>query len=89
MAQPELVIRGARVVDGSGGPAFQADVEVRDGRIASVGRGAAGRRELDARGRVLAPGFVDTHTHDDAALLRHPGMEFKLAQGCTMYTSTS
>jgi N-acyl-D-amino-acid deacylase len=79
----DLVLRGARVLDGSGAPAFEADVEIRGDRIERVGSARAGRREIDARGLVLAPGFVDTHTHDDGALLAYPGMEFKLAQGCT------
>ncbi len=83
MPGPDLVIRNARILDGSGGPAREGDVEIREGRIHSVGSASAGGRELDAAGQVLAPGFVDTHTHDDAALLRYPGMEFKLAQGCT------
>lgn len=82
----DLVFRQAMVIDGSGEPGFVADVSVEGDRIAAVGDvGAvgAGAVEIDAAGRVLAPGFVDVHTHDDGALLRHPGMEFKLAQGCT------
>ncbi|MDB5480303.1 MAG: D-amino acid aminohydrolase [Caulobacteraceae bacterium] len=62
----DLVIRGGRVVDGSGGVAFEADVAVKDGRIAAVGHiGAAGAEEIDARGRLVTPGFVDIHTHYD------------------------
>jgi N-acyl-D-amino-acid deacylase len=86
MAQLDLAIRGALVLDGTGAPAFLADVGVRGARIEAVGAlpgGAAARREIDARGLVLAPGFVDVHTHDDGALLAHPGMEFKLSQGVT------
>ena len=49
---------------------------VKDGHIATVGSGAAkGAREIDARGKTLCPGFVDTHAHDDGALLRYPGMK--------------
>ncbi|MBV8858520.1 MAG: D-aminoacylase [Acidobacteria bacterium] len=61
----DLVITNARVVDGSGNPWFRADVGIKGGRIARVGRVAAseGRRAIDARGRVLAPGFIDVHTH--------------------------
>jgi N-acyl-D-amino-acid deacylase len=85
MARLDLAIRGARVLDGSGAAAFEADVGVRGARIEALGSlpadGAA--RELDASGLVLAPGFVDAHTHDDGALLAHPGMEFKLSQGVT------
>ena len=83
MTGADLVIRNAHILDGSGAPAFEGDVAVRDGRICRLGSGGQAREEIDAAGLVLAPGFVDTHTHDDAALLRHPGMEFKLAQGCT------
>ncbi len=62
----DLVIRNARVVDGSGGAAFSADVAVRNGMISGVGEVAGqGRREIDARGQVLAPGFIDIHTHYD------------------------
>ncbi|HEX8502768.1 MAG TPA: D-aminoacylase [Pyrinomonadaceae bacterium] len=61
----DLVITNARVVDGSGNPWFRADVAVSGGLIARVGRVAPseGRRVIDARGRVLAPGFIDVHAH--------------------------
>ena len=62
----DLVIRGGEVADGSGGALRQADVAVRDGKIAVVGRVAArGREEIDARGLLVTPGFVDIHTHYD------------------------
>ena len=84
MSPVDLAIRNVRIVDGTGAPAVEGDVTVDRGRIASVGGTAgAAQAEIDGEGRVLAPGFVDTHTHDDAALLVHPGLEFKLAQGCT------
>jgi len=82
------VFRDVRILDGTGAPAFDGDVVVDDGRITAVGDvsgsgDAAGATVIDGRGRVLAPGFVDTHTHDDGALLAHPGLEFKTSQGCT------
>src|SRR6059036_3348671 len=62
----DVVIRRGRVVDGSGNPAFFADVAIKDGRIARIGRiiGDA-KKEIDARGLIVAPGFIDVHTHAD------------------------
>ncbi|MFF6976627.1 amidohydrolase family protein [Streptomyces sp. NPDC008343] len=88
----ELVIRDADVVDGSGGPSYRADVVVDGGRIVSIVQEAAAagcqrpkaRRELDAEGLVLAPGFVDMHAHSDLALLRDPDHSAKAAQGVTL-----
>src|SRR5580698_2634503 len=62
----DLVIRNARVVDGTGNLAFAGDVAVKDGLISAIGAvPSAGRREIDAAGKVLAPGFIDIHTHYD------------------------
>jgi N-acyl-D-aspartate/D-glutamate deacylase len=62
----DLVIRGGAIADGLGGPLVEADVAIKDGRIAEVGRvGGTGREEIDARGRIVTPGFVDIHTHYD------------------------
>src|SRR3569623_1858322 len=62
----DLVIRGGTVFDGTGADGFQADVAVKDGAIAAVGRIAgAGAEEIDARGKLVIPGFVDIHTHYD------------------------
>jgi N-acyl-D-aspartate/D-glutamate deacylase len=62
----DLVLRGGQVFDGSGSEGFEADVAVKDGRIAAVGpRLAEGREEIDARRMVVTPGFVDIHTHYD------------------------
>jgi N-acyl-D-amino-acid deacylase len=85
----DLLIRNVSIVDGSGSPPFEGDVAVDQGRILAVGTvpATAARREIDGRGRCLAPGFVDTHAHDDGAFLRYPDMTFKLAQGVTTTVS--
>ncbi|MFE0252040.1 amidohydrolase family protein [Streptomyces sp. NPDC059010] len=88
----ELVIRDADVVDGSGGPSYRADVVVDGGRIVSIVQEAAAagcqrpeaRREVDAEGLVLSPGFIDMHAHSDLALLRDPDHSAKAAQGVTL-----
>lgn len=81
----DILIRGGRVVDGAGNPWIYADVGIRDGRIAAIGRldSAAARRTIDATGRVVSPGFVDMHTHSDYALLVDGKAESKIRQGVT------
>jgi N-acyl-D-aspartate/D-glutamate deacylase len=65
-AEYDLVIRGGTLFDGTGAPGVEADIALVAGRIAAVGRvGARGREEIDARGKIVTPGFVDIHTHYD------------------------
>lgn len=79
------LIRGARVIDGSGSPAFSADVAVEAGRIAAVGdlSPAAAKQVVEAGGRVLTPGFLDIHRHADAAVFRPGFGVLELRQGLT------
>jgi N-acyl-D-amino-acid deacylase len=80
----DLVIRHGLVVNGSGAPAFRADVAVSGDRIAAVGEvPEEGTRTIDASGLAVAPGFIDVHTHDDLALLRTPAVDFNVRQGVT------
>ena len=80
----DTVIRNATIIDGTGAQRFTGDVTIEDGHISEVGSSSsAAAVEVDATGLVLAPGFVDVHTHDDGALLQHPDMAFKISQGCT------
>jgi N-acyl-D-aspartate/D-glutamate deacylase len=81
----DLVIVGGDVLDGSGAPAVRADVGVRDGRIAQVGDLARqqARRRIDAAGRTVAPGFIDSHSHDEFSLPVNPLIPGKTLQGVT------
>jgi N-acyl-D-amino-acid deacylase len=83
----DLTIRNVNILDGTGSAEFTADVEVEAGRIKSIGNAGPADTEIDGEGKYLAPGFIDTHAHDDGAFFKHPGMEFKLAQGVTTVVS--
>jgi len=84
MERLDLVIRGGTVYDGSGAAGIRADVGVRGDRIVEVGTiPPRGAEELDAQGLVVAPGFIDVHSHDDYAVLLEPEMPFKVLQGVT------
>lgn len=85
----QLVFTGGLIADGAGGPLRAGDVAVDGERIAAVGEPGAldGRERIAIDGRVLAPGFIDSHTHDDRALLTSPDMAPKLSQGVTTVIS--
>ena len=81
----DLLIQGGTVIDGTRAPRFDADIAITQGRITAIGdlRGQAAEHVIDAQGLVVAPGFIDSHTHDDQALLSQPDMTFKVSQGVT------
>ena len=86
MATYDLVVRNATIIDGTGAARIRGDVAVQGDRIAAMGDlgSHAGTREVDATGKVLAPGFIDAHTHDDRAVLCGPScMVCKMSQGVT------
>ncbi|MGW7052566.1 N-acyl-D-amino-acid deacylase family protein [Streptomyces sp. NPDC054887] len=86
----DLVIRDVRVIDGTGGASYRADVGLAGGRVARIRRPGDGGprlgapRTLDAHGLALSPGFIDMHAHSDLALLRDPDHSAKAAQGVTL-----
>jgi len=81
----DIIFKGARLIDGSGGPSRTGDLAVRGERIAEIGDidPATARHVVDATGLALAPGFVDSHTHDDFAVIGDPAMRPKVTQGVT------
>ena len=83
----DLVIRNVNILDGMGGPAINGDIAIESGRISQIGTASPGREEVDGTGQTIAPGFIDTHSHDDGAFFRHPDMAFKMAQGVTTVVS--
>jgi N-acyl-D-amino-acid deacylase len=82
----DVLIKGGNIVDGSGKPAFHADVAIEDGRIVAVEPlpEAVARYEVDARGMVVAPGFIDMHSHADFTLPILPTADSKVRQGITL-----
>jgi len=85
MAAYDTIIRNGQVADGTGKKLFAADVAIKGDRIAAVEAPGTlkGDNEIDATGKVVAPGFVDVHTHDDTYIIDHPDMAMKASQGVT------
>src|SRR5689334_20573636 len=81
----DLVIENGRIVDGSGSPWYAADIGIREGRIAAIGRlaGAPATRRLDAHGLVVAPGFIDMLGQSEMTILVNPHLPSKIFQGIT------
>src|SRR5258706_1783514 len=85
MDRYDLVIRNAAVIDGTRAPRYAADIAVAGGRIAAIGPLDAARADtdIDASGKVAAPGFIDSPTHDDRLMLSAPDMAAQADQGRT------
>lgn len=81
----DIVIRNGRIIDGTGSPWYSGDVGIRGGRIAAIGNlaNAASRRVLDARGMVVAPGFIDMLGQSELTILVNPHLPSKIFQGIT------
>jgi N-acyl-D-aspartate/D-glutamate deacylase len=86
MSRYDIVIRDGIIVDGARNPRYRGDLAIRDGVIARMGRVPRGEadREIDASGLIVAPGFIDLHTHSDQTLLADGNAESKVRQGVTV-----
>lgn len=84
-SRADILIKDAYIVDGTGSPRYRGNVAISDDRIVAVGEtgGMTAGVTIEAAGKVVAPGFMDVHTHDDRALLSNPLMEAKTSQGVT------
>ena len=80
-----LLLRGGTVIDGTGAPRFVADVRIEGERISAIGARlpTQGAEVVDVAGKIVAPGFIDVHTHDDQIVLAAPQMLPKISQGVT------
>src|SRR5580704_14280282 len=80
----DLLIKNGRIVDGSGGPSFQGDIGVKDGKIAEIGKlSGTAKRTVDAGGQAVAPGFIDNHCHYDAQVTWDPLCSYSCDHGAT------
>ena len=84
MTDFDIIIKDGVIVDGTGNPWFKSDIGITNERIENIGTiEASAHRIIKARGLVVSPGFIDTHSHSDLALLQNPFSEAKIRQGVT------
>ena len=81
----DLLIKNGIIIDGTGSPSYLSDVAIRDGKIIKVARGIKGdaKKVIDASGLCVTPGFIDSHSHSDRAIIEAPGQREKVEQGIT------
>src|SRR5690349_21305377 len=81
----DLLIRGGRIVDGTGNPSYMGDLGIKQGKIAAMGRlaGKTAARSIDAAGLVVSPGFIDIHNHSDNAIVTDGNAQSFIRQGVT------
>ncbi|MGA7238255.1 MAG: D-aminoacylase, partial [Bryobacteraceae bacterium] len=81
----DLVVRNGHIIDGTGSPWYQADIGIRAGKIAAIGRleGAPAKQSIDAHGMVVAPGFIDMLGQSELTILVDPRLPSKIYQGIT------
>ena len=81
----DILIRNGWIADGTGNPTYPANVAIEDDRIVDVGRleGAEAERVIDAAGKIVCPGFIDTHSHSDHTILANPTAQSTIRQGIT------
>lgn len=84
MSDFDVVFRGGTVIDGTGASGREVDVAVRGSTIVEIGPGLTGRRDIDCADLVVAPGFIDTHSHSDLRVFAEPELPMKLRQGITL-----
>ncbi|MEK3978611.1 D-aminoacylase [Psychrobacillus sp. FSL K6-2836] len=81
----DLIIRNGKIIDGTGSPWYYGDIAVKEGKIEKIGllTDVQAQKEIDAKGLVVSPGFIDMHTHSDLVILEEPLIEAKVRQGIT------
>ena len=82
----DLIIKNGKIIDGTGTPHYSADVAVKDGKIAKIAKKLDGAAHIiNAKGLTVTPGFIDSHSHSDGAILTSPDMKEKIEKGKVEY----